>query len=81
MNEKKIIVTEEQLDLALRFAAMGGAGLLHPGETASILEKLPKEIGNKALSSAVAASCIRVEGPKGAVLKVLEMIKTIEDKD
>lgn len=27
MNEKKIILTEEQLDEALRFASMGGAGI------------------------------------------------------
>ena len=37
MNEKKIILTEEQLDEALRFASMGGAGILRkegPGPAA-----------------------------------------------
>lgn len=82
MNEKKIILTEEQLDAALRLAAMGGAGLLNLSDIASTLEKLPEEIGKKAMSSALAAGCIRVEVPKVAVLKILEMMaKGAEDKD
>lgn len=74
MNEKKIVLTEEQFDEALRFAAMGGAGLLSPSDITSTLEKLPEEIRKKALSSALAAGCIRAEGPIGAFAKVLKMV-------
>lgn len=72
MNEKKIILTEEQLDEALRIAVMGGAGLLHPNDVVSTLEKLPKEVGDKALSSAVAAGCIRAEGSRGILKMILK---------
>lgn len=74
MNEKKFILTEPQLRDALRFAAMGGAGLLHPSEVTSIHEKLPEEIAKMALASALAAGCIRAEGPKGTILKILEIM-------
>lgn len=74
MNEKTIFLTEEQLDEALRFASMGGADLLDPSDVVSTLEKLPKEVVKKALSSAMAASILRTEGPRGAILKILEMI-------
>ena len=39
MNEKKIILTEEQLDEALRFASMGGAGILSPDDIKDIQKK------------------------------------------
>lgn len=82
MNEKKFILTEQQLEEALRFAAMGGAGLLHPSEITSIHEKLPEEIAKMALASALAAGCIRAEGPRGAILKILEMAaEGMKDKD
>ena len=61
MNEKKIILTEEQLDEALRFASMGGAGILSPNDIKDTLEKLPEEIAKKALSSAMAAGILRKE--------------------
>lgn len=73
MNEKKIILTEEQLDEALRLAAMGSAGILSPDDIKDTLKKLPEEIGKKALSSALAAGCIRTEGPIGAFAKILKM--------
>lgn len=81
MNEKKIILTEKQLDEALRLAAMGGAGLLHPADIANTLKELPKEIGKKALASALAAGCIRAEGPKGVITKITEMMAREKDKD
>lgn len=82
MNEKKFILTEQQLEEALRIAAMGGAGLLHPSEITSIREKLPEEIAKLALASALAAGCIRTEGPKGTILKILEMIaEGMKDKE
>lgn len=81
MNEKKFILTEQQLQEALRFAAMGGAGLLHPNELTSIREKLPEEIAKMALASAVSAGCIRVEGPKGAILKILELMAEKRKED
>lgn len=62
MNEKKIILTEEQLDEALRFASMGGAGILSPDDIKDTLKKLPEEIAKKALSSAMAAGILRKEG-------------------
>lgn len=78
MNEKKIILTEEQLDEALRLAAMGGAGLLHPSDTASTLEKLPEEIGKKALSSALTAGILRKEGSMLAALKTIVKMTATE---
>ena len=75
MNEKKIILTEEQLDEALRFTAMGGAGLLNPIEIPEVLSKFPKELASKVLASALAAGCLRKEGPKGALDTILRMIK------
>lgn len=79
MNEKKFILTEQQLQEALRIAAMGGAGLLHPSEITSIREKLPEEIAKLALASALAAGCIRTEG---TILKILEMIaEGMKDKE
>lgn len=64
MNEKKFILTEQQLEEALRIAAMGEAGLLHPSEITSTREKLPEEIAKLALASALAAGCIRTEGQR-----------------
>lgn len=81
MNEKKFILTEQQLQEALQFAAMGGAGLLHPSEITSIREKLPEEIAKMALASALSAGCIRVEGPKGAILKILELMAEKRKED
>lgn len=82
MNEKKIILTEEQLDEALRFAAMGGAGILSPGDIKDTLEKLPEEIAQKALSSATAAGIIRKEGSGPAALRaVLKMIANSTEKE
>lgn len=82
MNEKKIILTEEQLDVALQFAAMGGAGLLPPNSIKDTLEKLPEEIAQKALSSAMAAGILRKEGSGPAALKVvLKMIADSTEKE
>lgn len=81
MDEKKFILTEQQLQEALQFAAMGGAGLLHPSEITSIREKLPEEIAKMALASALSAGCIRVEGPKGAILKILELMAEERKED
>lgn len=82
MNEKKIILTEEQLDVALQFASMGGAGLLPPNSIKDTLEKLPKEIAQKALSSAMAAGILRKEGSGPAALKaVLKMIANSTEKE
>ena len=82
MNEKKIILTEEQLDVALQFAAMGGAGLLSPNSIKDMLEKLPEEIAKKALSSAMAAGILREEGSGPAALKaVLKMIADSTEKE
>lgn len=74
MNEKKIILTETQFDEALRIAAMGGAGLLNPTEIPEIIEKFPQELLSKILASAMAAGCIRREGPMGALAAVLKMM-------
>lgn len=74
MNEKKIILTETQFDEALRIAAMGGAGLLNPIEIPEIIEKFPQELLSKILASAMAAGCIRREGPMGALAAVLKMM-------
>ena len=73
MNEKKIILTETQFDEALRIAAMGGAGLLNPTEIPEIIEKFPQELSSKILGSAIAAGCIRKEGPIGALTAILKM--------
>ena len=81
MNEKKIILTEEQLNEALRIAAMGGAGLLSLNSIKDTLEKLPEEIAKKALSSATAAGILRKEGFGPAALKaVLKMIADSTEK-
>ena len=81
MNEKKIILTEEQLNEALRIAAMGGAGLLSLNSIKDTLEKLPEEIAKKALSSATAAGILRKEGSGPAALKaVLKMIADSTEK-
>ena len=81
MNEKKIILTEEQLNEALRIAAMGGAGILSLNSTKDTLEKLPEEIAKKALSSATAAGILRKEGSGPAALKaVLKMIADSTEK-
>lgn len=74
MNEKKIILTETQFDEALRIAAMGGAGLLNPTEIPEIIEKFPQELLSKILASAMAAGCIRKEGPMGALAVILKMM-------
>ena len=74
MNEKKIILTETQFDEALCIAAMGGAGLLNPTEIPEIIEKFPQELLSKILASAMAAGCIRREGPMGALAAVLKMM-------
>lgn len=74
MNEKKIILTETQFDEALCIAAMGGAGLLNPTEIPEIIEKFPQELLSKILASAIAAGCIRREGPMGALAAVLKMM-------
>lgn len=71
MNEKKIILTEEQLDEALRFAAMGGAGLLRPDDANDTLKKLPEEVGKKVLSSALAAGVLRKGDSMLAALKTI----------
>ncbi len=82
MNEKKIILTEEQLDEALRFASMGGAGILSPDNINDTLKKLPEEIAKKALSSAMAAGILRKKGSSPAVLKaVLKMIADSTEKE
>ena len=82
MNEKKIVLTEEQLDEALRLAAMGGAGLLSSTEIPEVMSKLPEELGKKALSSALAAGCLRTEGPIGALARILRMAaEGRKDKD
>ena len=82
MNEKKIILTEEQLDEALRFASMGGAGILSPDDIKDTLKKLPEEIAQKALSSATAAGILRKEGSGPAALKaVLKMIADSTEKE
>ena len=82
MNEKKIILTEEQLDEALRFASMGGAGILSPDDSKDTLKKLPEEIAKKALASAMAAGILRKEGPDPAALKaVLKMIANSIEKE
>lgn len=80
MNEKKIILTEEQLDEALRFASMGGAGILSPDNIKDTLEKLPEEIAQKALSSAMAAGILRKEG-SAALKAVLKMIANSTEKE
>lgn len=80
MNEKKIILTEEQLDEALRFASMGGAGILSPDDIKDILKELPEEIAKKALSSAMAAGIVRKEGP-AALKAVLKMIADSTEKE
>lgn len=74
MEEKKFVLTEEQLDAALHFAAMGGAGLLPPNSTKDMLEKLPKDLAERALAAALTAGCIREEGPLGAIITVLKMV-------
>ena len=81
MNEKKIILTETQFDEALRITAMGGAGLLNPTEIPEIIEKFPQELSSKILASAMAAGCIRTEGPGKAILKVLKMIAEQAEQD
>ena len=82
MNEKKIILTEEQLNEALRIAAMGSAGLLSLNSIKDTLEKLPEEIAKKALSSATAAGILRKEGSGPAALKaVLKMIADSTEKE
>lgn len=82
MDEKLFVLTEEQLDEALRFAAMGGAGILSPGDIKDTLEKLPEEIAQKALSSAMAAGILRKEGSGPAALRaVLEMIANSTEKE
>lgn len=74
MEEKQIILTETQFDEALRIASMGAAGLLNPTEIPEIIEKFPRELSSKILASAMAAGCIRKEGPTGAVAAILKMI-------
>lgn len=74
MEEKQIILTETQFDEALRIASMGAAGLLNPTEIPEIIEKFPQELSSKILASAMAAGCIRKEGPTGAVAAILKMI-------
>ena len=78
MNEKKIILTEEQLDEALRFAAMGGAGLLGPDDANDTLKKLPEEIGKKALSSALAAGILRKGGSMFAAINTIAKMAATE---
>lgn len=75
MEEKQIILTETQFDEALRIASMGGAGLLNPTEVPEIIEKFPQELSSKILASAIAAGCLRKEGPTGALDIILRMIK------
>lgn len=82
MDEKLFVLTEEQLDEALRFAAMGGAGILSPGDIKDTLEKLPEEIAQKALSSATAAGIIRKEGSgPAAIMAVLKMTANSTEKE
>ena len=82
MNEEKIILTKEQLDVALQFAAMGGAGLLSPSSIKDMLEELPEEIAENALSSAMAAGILRKERSGPAALKaVLKMIANSTEKE
>ena len=70
MNEKKFILSEEQLDKALDFAALGGAGLIPREDTNDMLSKLPEEIQERALSSAIAAAMIRTKGLSGALVSI-----------
>lgn len=82
MKEKKFILTEQQLDHALRFAAMGGAGILPANSINAELEMIPEEIRKKTLAAACAAACVRTEGPIGAISKILRMaIKDVKDKN
>ena len=74
MEEKKFILTEKQLDEALHFAAMGGAGLLPPNSTKDILEKLPEDLAKRTLAAALTAGCIREEGPLGAIITILKIV-------
>lgn len=72
MNEKKFILSEEQLDKALDFAALGGSGLIPREDTNDMLSKLPEEIQERALSSAIAAAMIRTKGPFGALVGIIK---------
>lgn len=74
MEEKKFILTEEQLDAALQFAAMGGAGLLNPKTMYDELRRLPEDLAKRALASALAVGCIREEGPLGAMAAILKIM-------
>lgn len=73
MEEKKFILTESQLNHILRFASMGGAGILSPDHIDEELKAIPEEIRKKVLANTCTAACIRTEGPIGAILKILEM--------
>lgn len=82
MEEKKIILTEKQLDEALRFAAMGGAGLLSSNSIKDTLKKLPEEIAQKTLFSAIAAGILRKEGSgPAAIMAVLKMTANSTEKE
>lgn len=82
MDEKKIILTEEQLDEALRFASMGGAGLLSSNNIKDTLEQLPEEIARRALFSAIAAGILRKEGSgPAAIMAVLKMTANSTEKE
>lgn len=83
MKERQIILSEELFDEALRFVAMGAAGILNPKELPLIQEKFAPEIWQRLYSSALAAGIIRKqeENRREQIMSVLdELLKLIESK-
>lgn len=66
MNEKKIILTEEQFEKALTFVALGAAGIMPPEEVDSRLNELPEGIRGSVLDSSLAAL--------GALMITIQMV-------
>ena len=74
MNEKKIILTGEQLDRILMVTALGSIGMLPPSELDGFKKDFPEEIKAKVLSSAVTANLMRREGPETTLLRLLKKV-------
>lgn len=74
MNEKKIILTEEQFEKALTFVALGAAGIMPHKEVDPRLNELPEGIRGSVLASSLAAAMVRENGPLGALMKTMQIV-------
>lgn len=55
---KKFVLTRDQLQEALRLAAMGGADLLNPSDVLA-LQVFPQEVRDEVFASVLAIKCLK----------------------